>query len=63
MKQTVYDANYANHILEIKPTFYGAYFVYLDGLFYSSADNLKEAEEEIDELIIENNFKYAFELV
>lgn len=37
----------------------GYYTIYLDGTFYCTADNRKEAEDEIEAFVKENNLSWV----
>ena len=58
-----YDKALVGHSIDIKRTFRGVYYVYIDNQFYCSAESMREAEDEVDEYVEENNLRTAVEVL
>ena len=60
---TYYDDNFKSYKIEIKRGYNGVHYVYVNNKFYCSADNINEAEDEVNKYIKENSLKSFFEVI
>ena len=63
MYKTVYDDTFTGYHIEIKSGRDDVYYVYVNGLFYCSADNYNEAEDDVEAFIQEHGYKSLFEVI